>query len=186
MDPLAGPSSRNVKPSINYVLGRKGTQVLVYNNKQYSKHKIYKNGNALWRCIKKGCNGLLTLSSMEEIVKIKEHKCASNVLDNQIKEAMYVLEQQVVSTMDPIPTIYKQKLNDTMDRGLNLVSDMPQFKNVKSGLYNKRNKSLGVNRLFAKSPIDVQVSRVDIALEYVNIETWNLCIFFNLNIIVIK
>lgn len=185
MEPMAGPSSRNFNPYINYVLGRKGTQVLVYNNKQYSKHKIYKNGNALWRCIKKGCNGLLTLSSMEEVVKIKEHKCASNVLETQIKEAMHELQQQVVST---IPTIYKQKLNDTLDRGLNLVCTDIKFKNVKSGLYNKRNKSLGVNRLFAKSPIDVQVSRVIISLEYYeNIETWNLRNFFlNFNVIVIK
>lgn len=134
-----------------------------HRNKPYSKHKIYKNNNTSWRCIKKRCSGFLTLNTMEEIIKIKEHQCASNVSEIQIKEAMHELNQQVVSTMEPIPTIYKQKLNETLDRGLNLVStDMPQFKNVKSGLYIRRNKSLGVNRLFAKSLMDVQVSNVKI------------------------
>lgn len=68
------------------------------------------------------------------------------------------IHQESMSTLDPLPEVYKRKLNNLLDQGINLTQDIPEFKNVKSTLYNKRNKSLGVKRLFGKSPTDVQVS----------------------------
>ena len=49
-----------------------------------------------------------------------------------------------------------------------------QFKNIETGLYNKRNKSLGLQRLFGKSPTDVQVSNNNYTY-YTNTFGWGLC-----------
>ncbi|KAF9823253.1 hypothetical protein SFRURICE_000146 [Spodoptera frugiperda] len=60
-----------------------------------------------------------------------------------------------MSTLDPLPKLYKRKLNNLLDQEINLSREIPGFKNsIKTGLYNKRNKSLGVQRLFGKCPTD--------------------------------
>lgn len=70
------------------------------------------------------------------------------------------LRQEAAATDGPIPTLYKSKINKLLDEGLNLVADCPNYKNIKSSLYNIRNRACGVSRLNAKTAGEVQVSNL--------------------------
>lgn len=67
------------------------------------------------------------------------------------------LNKEVISSNEPIPTLYKSKVDEVLDKGLDMVVNIPNFHEIKTGLYNKRNRFHGVERLFAKTPKDVQV-----------------------------
>ncbi|XP_026730338.1 uncharacterized protein LOC113495674 [Trichoplusia ni] len=155
MEPIAGTSNKS--ELIKYVKSRKGKRVLLYKNKTHRLIKMYKNGNTLWRCTIQACGAVLTLSKYEDVLKNNEHFCTQNKVTQFVQEVVDDIHQEAMSTLDPLPEVYKRKLNNLLDQGINLTQDIPEFKNVKTTLYNKRNKSLGVKRLFGKSPTDVQV-----------------------------
>lgn len=161
MEPVAGRSNQNT--DISYISSRKGAPILVHENRQYRKFKKYKsNGNLLWRCLIKSCKGFLTIDGNEDIIKMTEHTCEPmNSAQAEVKKAIDELRQEAAATDGPIPTLYKSKINKLLDKGLNLVADCPDYKNIKSSLYNKRNRICGVRRLCAKTAGDVQVSTLN-------------------------
>lgn len=158
MEPVAGRSNQNT--AISYIFSRKGAPILLYEKRQFRKSKTYKNNsNILWRCLIKSCRGFLTSDRNEDIIKITEHNCEPmNSAQTEVKKVVHELRQEAAATDGPISTLYKTKINKLLDQGLNLVAEIPNYKNIKSSLYNKRNRTYGVRRLCAKTAGDVQVS----------------------------
>lgn len=52
--------------------------------------------------------------------------------------AMHELKQNAMNTEVPIPELYREAKETIKDNGLNLVTPIPPFVNIKSTLYNKR------------------------------------------------
>lgn len=157
MEPVAGRSNQNT--AVSYTSSIRGAPILIYENRQYRKFKKYKsNDNMLWRCVISSCRGFLTVNSNEDIIKMTEHICEPmNSVQIEIKKIIHELRQTAAATDVPIPTLYKGKMNELLDQGLNLVAECPDYKSIKSGFYKNRNKTYGVRRLCAKTAEGVQV-----------------------------
>ncbi|KAF9409274.1 hypothetical protein HW555_011309 [Spodoptera exigua] len=109
---------QNRDNDLRYVESQRGRKLLLYNGFQF--HKKYDNKDG----------------SVIEIT-------------NVVKEALHNLKDRVKSLQgEPISTVYQETLLSLHARGLNLVTNLPEFKNIKTGLYNARNKSHGDFLLF--------------------------------------
>lgn len=60
----------------------------------------------------------------------------------------------------PIPRIYKNSICEMQDQGLNLVTSMFTFSNVKSGLYHARNKAVGAKKTVFRYFKEVEVPEI--------------------------
>lgn len=47
-----------------------------------------------------------------------------------------------------IPAIFRETSSSLKDKGLDMITKLPEFKNVKFKLYLKRNRSIGIEKVF--------------------------------------
>lgn len=67
-------------------------------------------------------------------------------------------KKEVVSLETPsIPTIYENFVVSVKDSGLDLISKIPEYNSVKSGLYKLRNSNLGLSKTTPREVHDVKV-----------------------------
>lgn len=141
------PDPTRESPSISYVSSARGNKILIYNDRQYSKSKEYKNGSVLWRCLKRSCKGYLTVTSNERIHKQTVHSCSPCGPEVEVRKALDECRHIAATTCTPIPTLYKNTISKLESKGLNLVTNLPSYKRLKSGLYQHRNRARGVRQV---------------------------------------
>lgn len=148
----------NCEGVIRYVDSQRGRKLLLYNGFQFHKKQQNKDGSIMWRCIKApACFGSVKVLN-EDVLKESPHKCEPSEIKNVVKEAIHNLKDKVKSVKcEPIPTLYQETLLSLHDKGLNLVTKLPDFKNIKTGLYNARNKSHGVKKTMFKTGAEVEI-----------------------------
>lgn len=91
------------------------------------------------------------------MVKITPHQCPSNEAKNDVDVAMANLKEDVKKSDLPIPVLYNEAVEKLKDDGIDMVVEVPEFRNVQHGLYNSRNKSNGVKKMVCQNPEEVQV-----------------------------
>lgn len=67
------------------------------------------------------------------------------------------LRHNVITSDQPIPTLYEENVFTLKDKGHDLLNAIPKFKNIKQSLYDARNKELGVPATIFKSIDEVTV-----------------------------
>lgn len=85
----------------------------------------------------------------DEILKETTHVvgCEMDVAKNEWAEQMEECKQQVMSTDEPVPKVYKEAMENFENTGYDIVHEVPSFEQVKVGLYKMRNKALSVPKV---------------------------------------
>lgn len=91
------------------------------------------------------------------MVKANPHQCQINEAKNDVDMAMGNLKEIVKTSDLPINTLYNEAISKLKDGGIDMVVEVPEFRNIQHGLYNARNKSNGVLKLVCRNPEDVEV-----------------------------
>lgn len=145
---------------LRYVDSQRGRKLLLYKGFQFHKKQQNKDGSVMWRCIKApACFGNIRVIN-EEVIKESSHRCEPSEIKNVVKVALNNLKNKVKSVQcEPIPTLYQETLTSLHEQGLNLVTELPNFKNIKTGLYNTRNKTHGVSKTTFKTGAEVEVPK---------------------------
>lgn len=148
----------NCDGDLRYVDSQRGRKLLLYNGFQFHKKQQNKDGSIMWRCIKApACYGSVRVLN-EVVLRGSSHSCQPSEINNAVKEALHNLKDRVKSGQcEPMPTLYQETLLSLHEQGLNLVTRLPDFKNIKTGLYNTRNKSHGVKKTTFKTGTEVEV-----------------------------
>lgn len=71
----------------DFVSTLKGGVSLLFNRWSYHRKEFYGNGNTFWTCTNHsggGCTGSITLSSRNEVVKDKMHKCKQDFANHRV------------------------------------------------------------------------------------------------------
>lgn len=160
---------------IKYIKTHGGT-ALLWQTYKFHRHNGYKNGSVLWRCTsfkRTKCPGTITL--MVSIIyiwhlfenshsltyftrinsyyflewyisKTKDHTCGRDALTNDRLLVSNALLNNLITSDQPIPTLYEDNVFTLKQKGHDLLNAIPKFKNIKQSLYNARNKQLGSSR----------------------------------------
>ncbi|XP_060809619.1 uncharacterized protein LOC132903950 [Amyelois transitella] len=144
-------STSNIYPNsstVEYITTRRGGVSILHEGRRYHRKKIYKNGDSFYKCyVKNGCRGNLTINARNEIIKItKEHDadCEADIGKNLILKKMDDLKQRSSCNFISIQKQYEDVVKGLKNDGFQFINKIPQFNNIKTGLYNERNKVLGV------------------------------------------
>ncbi|KAF9424325.1 hypothetical protein HW555_000464 [Spodoptera exigua] len=92
--------------------------------------------------------------------RIKEesfNNCVRDHAGNEIKKEISTWKVESGQGVLPLQTIYNEGVNRLKDRGLNLLTRIPNFNNVTHGLYNSRRKEFGIDNIKPKTVTDVKV-----------------------------
>ncbi|KAH9638552.1 hypothetical protein HF086_000953 [Spodoptera exigua] len=85
------------------------------------------------------------------------NNCVRDHAGNEIKKEISTWKVESGQGVLPLQTIYNEGVNRLKDRGLNLLTRIPNFNNVKHGLYNSRRKEFGIDNIKPKTVTDVKV-----------------------------
>lgn len=114
-------------------------------------YEKYVNGNGFWQCYnKKGCGGNITLTKDNDLLKEKAHDIDGlpNPSKNMINKRMDTLKTKISNNLDPIQKQFEEMICELQYEGVHFTADLPEFKNIKSGLYNARHSKIGVSKSF--------------------------------------
>lgn len=142
-----------------FVTSKRGGEILLNDGYQYYKKKDNKNGSSRWNCkYKSKCRGTITIKGNTIMNKVSHSKnCVRDHAGNEIKKEISTWKVESGQGVLPLQTIYNEGVNRLKDRGLNLLTRIPNFNNVKHGLYNSRRKEFGIDNIKPKTVTDVKV-----------------------------
>lgn len=66
-------------------------------------------------------------------------------------------EKLLSSSFSQIPNIYNNFKADFNDAGLNLIKKLPSFTQIKTALYDARNKQAGISKIQCKTVQEVEI-----------------------------
>lgn len=114
-----------------------------------------------------------------DVIKKKDHQCEMDTAKNILLKEKNALKRKAVDTDIPIPKIYKRAKIGMTEQGLNFVTEIPRFSNLKSGLYNARNKAVGTKKTVFKNLKEVEVPKkfYDLTLSDYNDGTTRIILF---------
>ncbi|XP_061722098.1 uncharacterized protein LOC133528658 [Cydia pomonella] len=142
------------------ILQRGRGEVLLSDGYQYHRKKIYKN--AEYWCVKTKstkCVGSVTIKE-RTILKEVAHSswCLKDVAKNEIDIRLSNCKKEIAASPEiPVPTIFENIVAGIEDDGLDLVGNIPQFQNIKSAMYNHRNKVAGTRKMFFNNLQELEV-----------------------------
>lgn len=122
----------------------RGGVLLLRNGFRYEKKRGNGRGDITWRCVKRrreACSALIVTNG-ERVIREETHKCAPNLLENEIKIRISDCLKRVAEDTAPISDIYAEVVKEFNDTGENRIGQMPPFKHYKSMLYRHRKKAL--------------------------------------------
>lgn len=148
--------------TFEYISTQRGGQLLLYEGRRYHLKKTYKNSHKIWVCCnKKYCKGSVTLSDKQIKVKETVHvpNCLQSLSRNIVAKHVDQLKKDVTTNYDPIPRQYFSMVSRLHGQCAN-SQDMPKYTALKSTLYRRMKKSLGVRNIQFETPDKVKVPPV--------------------------
>lgn len=118
--------------------------LLLRNGYRYEKKRANERGDITWRCVKRrreACSALIVTNG-DRVIREQTHKCAPNVLENEIKIRISDCLKRVEEDTAPISDIYAEVVKEFNDSEYSRIGQMPPFKHFKSMLYRHRKKAL--------------------------------------------
>ncbi|XP_053618109.1 uncharacterized protein LOC128679717 [Plodia interpunctella] len=153
------PSTSNNSGGEFTIIQRNGGAVLLRAGYQYTKKITFKSGCITWRCVnwRKKCPAYINIKE-NNIIKEKSHQCKPDEIKNVVDQKLHECREKVLSSnFSPIPNIYNNFMSEFENAGLDLLKKLPSFGNIKSSLYNARNKKAGVTKIQCNLPEEVIV-----------------------------
>ncbi|KAF9417931.1 hypothetical protein HW555_005076, partial [Spodoptera exigua] len=120
------------------------------------------NGSCIWRCSKRTvCKARLIIDSNNCIKRDDKHDCEPDFVSNELELNFDKCMEKVKSDCTiPIPNAFRHTVSTLKDKGIDLIKNIPTYKNIKNKFYRKRNKSLGVRKVCFKSIKNVTVPEI--------------------------
>lgn len=119
-----------------------------------------KDDTILWRCVESKCYAVVKTINETSSVIISEtpHNHEANYATCEIKKHMNTINEKVAhDLMTPVAQIYEDVTSKIQDAGLDKVTKISSFENVKKKLYRKRYKALGIKNISYKRAVDVVI-----------------------------
>lgn len=150
---------------IEFISTRRGGIALLFEGRKYHRKKQYTEGNTIYLCSKynNGCKGSINLNEKNEVIheKTKTHDadCIPNQAQNKVLKELDKLKDKTGSNFDSVQKQYDEMVYNLETEGVHLMAEIPNFENKKTGLFNNRNKILGVPKMRFSSSVDVIVPK---------------------------
>lgn len=132
--------------ALTFVESKRGVPIILHNGYEHSIKRVNKNKSTSWRCVNRNCHGGMLTDVENQIIKLINHdECTPSESKNIVKQELFRCKKEAASSQGKsIPSIYSESLVKLNKQGINLVRPIPKLSQVKSGLYNARNRySLG-------------------------------------------
>ncbi|KAJ8710243.1 hypothetical protein PYW07_009609 [Mythimna separata] len=142
-----------------FVTSERGGEILLNDGYQYYKKRNNKNGSSRWNCKHKSkCRGTITIKGNIIVNKVNHtNNCEPDHAGIELKKETNKWKVESKEGALPLQTIYNEGVNRLKDRGINLLTRIPDFNNVKHGLYNSRRKEFGICNIRPKTVNDFEV-----------------------------
>lgn len=118
--------------------------LLLRNGFRYEKKRVNERGDITWRCVRRrreACSALIVTNG-DRVIREETHKCAANMLENEIKIRISDCLNRVQEDTAPVSDIYAEVVREFNNSEFNRIGEMPPFKHFKSMLYRHRKKAL--------------------------------------------
>ncbi|XP_049886598.1 uncharacterized protein LOC126381107 [Pectinophora gossypiella] len=164
MDPQEPSTSYN-RAAFEIISSQRGKPLLLRAGYRYDIKRKNKNKSTVWRCVKREiCQAILIITCANSIKREDNHNCQPDTTKNECDIEMDGCQKKIINDVAlPIPAIFRETIGSLKDKGLDLIKNLPEFKNIKNKFYRKRNKSLGVDKVWFKN-----VSKVSIPPKFQN------------------
>lgn len=132
--------------SAEIMLTSKGKPCLILDGYQ---HRItMKNKNTIsWLCLKNEknkCNGRVKTNHQNVILSKTVHSCVPNLAEIQVKKTLQKCRKRVREEISvPVSKIFCEEMANIYNKGYDLVTESPAYKNAKTSLCSERRKILG-------------------------------------------
>lgn len=148
-------TSQEYPTSVEFQSTKRGRRMLCRAGYSYVWKRTNKDGTDLWRCTKKSsskCNATLKVIThptpftiLNETAHNHEPKGLAEI---EIEKQMRLCEEALQNNIDePVQKIFTENMKVLTDKGINLLTSLPQFDNVKKRLYKQRKLSVGERQL---------------------------------------
>lgn len=127
-----------------FIKSERSGVLLLRNGYRYEKKRANGRGNITWRCVRRrseACSALIVTNG-DRLIREETHKCAPNILENEIKIRISDCLKRIEEDSAPISDIYADVVKEFNDSEYSHIGQMPPFKHFKSMLYRHRKKAL--------------------------------------------
>lgn len=134
---------------IEFISTKRGGVAALHGGHKYHRKKKYTNGNTFWLCCNynRGCHGSITLNEKNQVNSYNSHECLPNNEQNKVFKEIDKLKHATGSNFESIQKQYSEMVYKLESEGIHLMADIPPYENKKTGLFNNRNKILGVPKM---------------------------------------
>ncbi|KAJ2937596.1 hypothetical protein O0L34_g19077 [Tuta absoluta] len=155
----AGPStSQGVQRNYEIIDNRNKGKTLLHVGYRYVHHRTNKF-SSVWVCVNKRhgkCSGSVKLDNKVDNVQMQMRHadtCLPDGFKNKVKVVMDQIKKEVETNFDSVKKIFESRTAALKNQGYD--AEIPAYKDVKTGLFNHRNKALKVPKTKFKNPSDV-------------------------------
>lgn len=146
------PSTSQNQVKFDFVTSQRGKNQLVRAGYKYSIKRKQKDGSTVWICVKSFCKAILILTCSNILKRDDKHKCEPDFAQNECDILMENCQKTIAAdATQPVPSVFRNTLGTIKDAGLDLISKIPKYINIKKKLYRKRNRSLNVAKVYFKT-----------------------------------
>lgn len=89
--------------------------------------------------------------------KVHKSECLPDMAKNRVALKVIEAKKEAASLDEPMPKIYKKHFDPLLDEGINLVTNVSSFENMKCALYSERKKQLKLKKLVYKTLHEVEI-----------------------------
>lgn len=65
--------------------------------------------------------------------------------------------KEVKQSDHPIPIMYNEAVAKLQDSGIEVIRKLPAFRNMQHGLYDAKNKNIGVRKIICENTKDIEI-----------------------------
>lgn len=148
---------------VTFVNTKRGRRSLLHDGYSYYFHRTYSNSSkiSIWRCSQRQkCNSTIKILEDENKIKVldrKQHKCEKNDTRIDVLQRKQECRERAKDEVTPIKKLYNQCFRRFHDRGLDILSAVPEYNNIKTSLYKTRNRHLNVQKTHFFKRADIVV-----------------------------
>lgn len=165
---MDGHSSNSHDPSqtstvVDFQKTKRGGQMLCRAGYNFVLKRTNKDGSNLWRCTKKDsskCNATLKVKQnpLEILHETSHNHPPRGDAEMEIDQQMHLCTEALQNNINkPVTQIFGESVQNLVNKGIDLLTPLSQFDNIKKKLYKIRNKSQGAKKLNFHKACDLYV-----------------------------
>lgn len=124
-----------------FIDSERNGKLLLCEGYKFTLHRKNSDGTSSWRCSKrKICSAAIKLSDSNTLIAKTNHRCAANTAKNEFLCTLQQVKDSVKHNFQPIQQIYEDGIVPLIQRGINIIEEIPDFSRIKPTLYRWRLK----------------------------------------------